>query len=77
MDIAKCVQNVSTFTELKRIASPYVIDYRGLTEGEIKAALIKTAPQYYFKSNVSEALKQISLSSNRNIRIIGIQLLQH
>jgi hypothetical protein len=77
MDIEKCVRNVSTLTELKRIASPYVIDYRGLTEDEIKDALIKTAPQYYFDSNVRKTLSQISLNSNRNTRIIGVQLLQH
>lgn len=77
MNIAKCVRDISTLTELKRIASPYVIDYRGLTEEEIKEALIKTGPQYYYESNVQSALQKISLNANRNIRIIGPQLLQH
>jgi hypothetical protein len=77
MNIAKCVGDISTLTELKRIASPYVIDYRGLTEEEIKDALIKTAPQYYYESNVRTALKKITLNANRKIRIIGPQILQH
>ena len=77
MNIAKCVRDISTLTELKRIASPYVIDYRGLSEEEIKAALIKTAPQYYYETNVQAALKKVTLNANRNIRIIGPQLLQH
>lgn len=64
-------------TELKRLASAYVIDYRGLTEDEIKDALIKTAPQYYYEGNVKSALEQISLNANRNIRIIGMQLIRN
>lgn len=77
MEISKCVRNISTLTELKRVASSYVIDYRGLSEDEIKDALIKTAPQYYYEDNVKGALKQISLNSNRNVRIIGMQLLRN
>jgi len=77
MNIAKCVGNISTLTELKRAASAYVIDYRGLSEAEIKEAFIKTAPQYYFDNNVREALSKINLHPNRNVRIIGPQLLQH
>ena len=77
MNIAKCVENISTLTELKRAASAYVIDYRGLSEAEIKEAFIKTAPQYYYDSNVRDALNRINLHPNRNVRIIGPQLLQH
>lgn len=58
MNIEKSVQNIGTLIELKRIASAYVIDYRNLTEEEIRAALIKTAPQYYFKENVQKALRR-------------------
>jgi hypothetical protein len=77
MNIAKCVRDTSTLTELKRIASPYVIDYRGLSEEEIKEALIKTSPQYYFESNVQNALRKITLHANRTMRIIGPQILQN
>lgn len=77
MDIAKCVENTSTTLDLKRVASAYVIDYRGLSEDEIKAALIKTAPQYYYENNVRKALDEIFLNTDRNIRIIAPYLLQH
>lgn len=77
MNIEKCVSNVSTLIELKRIASAYVIDYRGLNEGEIKQALIKTAPQYYFEDNLSKAIAKIFLNPSRNLRIIGPYLLKH
>jgi hypothetical protein len=45
--IPKVVENIGTVLELRRIAKAYVIDYRNLTEDEIKAAIVKTAPQYY------------------------------
>jgi hypothetical protein len=71
MNIKDCVPNIPTLTELKRIAQPYVIDYRGLTEEEIKAALIKTAPQYHHEDNVRKALDGIIYHTDRNVRIIG------
>lgn len=77
MDISICVDNVSTLTELKRIASAYVIDYRGLDESEIKEALKKTAPQYYYENNIRKALQDIALSANRNLRIVGPYLIEH
>ena len=77
MKIEKCIENVSTLTELKRIASPYVIDYRGLSEEEIKAAVVKTAPQYYYEENVSKAIEHFVSNNNRAMRIIAPYLLQH
>lgn len=71
MNIKNCVPNIPTLTELKRIAQPYVIDYRGLSEEEIKAALLKTAPQYYYEDNVRKALDGIIYHPDRNVRIIG------
>ena len=47
MKFAECVNNVSTFIDLKRLANEYVIDYKRLSYDELKAAMIKTAPQYY------------------------------
>ena len=77
MNIAKCVENISKLTDLKRAASAYVIDYRGLSEAEIKEAFIKTAPQYYFEDNIRKAWEGINLHTNRNVRVIGPYLLQH
>lgn len=70
MKIAKAVDNAGTVTELKRTASAYVIDYRGLSDDEIKAALKKTAPQYYFEGNVAPVLQELFLSDNRDLRIL-------
>lgn len=70
MKLSKVVSSIGTITELKRIASAYVIDYRGLSEEEIKSALIKTAPQYYFEDNVRDTLQEIFLSDNRDQRIL-------
>lgn len=64
------VESIATVTDLKRISSAYVIDYRNLKNEEIKDALIKTAPQYYFRENVELALNDMLLSSNRDERII-------
>lgn len=77
MNIKSCVANVPTFTELKRIAQPYVIDYRGLTEEEVKAAIVKTAPQYYHEDNVRNALHGVLYHTDRNVRIIGPCLLKN
>lgn len=76
MDFVKVTENISTSVELKRIASPYVIDYRGLDEAEIKAALIKTAPQYYYKSNVEKAVRSLFHGPDRAIRIVAPYLLK-
>ncbi|MEM0966940.1 MAG: SAP domain-containing protein [Verrucomicrobiota bacterium] len=77
MKFSKCVTNISTITELKRIASAYVIDYRALSEEEIKEALVKTAPQYYFEENVRNALNHLTMGSNRDLRIIAPFFIKH
>lgn len=40
------VENISTLPDLKRISSAYVIDYRNLSNNEIKEALLKTSPEW-------------------------------
>lgn len=70
MDIRKCVENVTTFTDLKRVATEYVIDFRRLSFDDLKNAIIKTAPQYYNIDNVKKTLDFFILNPNRNIRII-------
>ncbi len=71
------VDNISTLTELKRVSSAYVIDYRNLTNDEIKEALLKTSPQYYFKDNIGKTLKSITLSNARDERILGPIIIRH
>lgn len=77
MKLIKAVENVGTITELKRFASAYVIDYRGLSDEEIKDALKKTAPQYYFPDNISSVLNELFLSENRDLRILCRLILEH
>jgi hypothetical protein len=56
MNFETVVKNISTSNELKRTANAYVIDYRSLSVNELVSAINKTAPQYYHKPNVEEAL---------------------
>lgn len=65
MNIKKCVDQVSTFLELKRTATEYVIDYRRLSQDELKAAVIKTAPQYYNPENIKKTVEFFELNPSR------------
>ncbi|WP_221032160.1 SAP domain-containing protein [Actomonas aquatica] len=76
MNIAKAVEICSTSLILKRIASAYVIDYRNLTDDELKAALIKTAPQYYYPANLSVAINDVFHTGDRQHRILGRVILK-
>jgi hypothetical protein len=76
MNIAKAVENIGTLTELKRVASAYVIDYRNLTDEEIKQALIKTAPQYYFPANLEKTLREAFFNENRDVGAISSLILK-
>ena len=77
MDIKKCVENISTFTDLKRSATEYVIDYKRLSLEELKAAVIKTAPQYFNSANIKTTMDSIELNSDRNIRILSEIIILH
>ncbi len=77
MNIAKTVPNIPTLVELKRISSAYVIDFRNLSEEALRTALIKTAPQYYFKTNVQQALERCLFHPERNIRTLTPIFLKH
>lgn len=70
MKFNECVEKVSTFTDLKRFANEYVIDYRRLSYDELKAAVNKTAPQYYNEDNIRSVVRGIELNPDRNIRIL-------
>lgn len=77
MNFKTVVDSIATVTDLKRISSAYVIDYRNLKHEEIKEALHKTAPQYYYKENVLSALNEMLLSCNREERILTPIILKH
>jgi len=70
MDFRDIVPNISTLIDKKRIASPYVIDYRNLDEAALDAALIKTAPQYYNEENVRTTLNNLLFHPDRDVRIL-------
>lgn len=70
MKFDKVVENIGTVLELKRISSAYVIDYRNLTDDEIREALKKTAPQYYYEENLRKTLDECFLNPNRNLRVL-------
>ncbi len=71
MKLSKTVSNIPTQLELKRIASAYVIDYKNLDEAEIRKALLKTAPQYYYDANVQKALQGLFMHSDRSLRVLS------
>lgn len=77
MHLDKVVSNIGTVTELKRIASAYVIDYRALNEDEIKAALIKTGPQYYHEPNVKKTVEDLLANESRDVRILSSLIIRH
>lgn len=77
MQLNNVVEHIGTITDLKRIASAYVVDYRNLTDEDLKAALIKTCPQYYFKDNLRKTLNELFFNDNRNYRIISNLILKN
>jgi len=70
MKFANCVESVATFTDLKRFANEYVIDYRRLSFEELKAAVIKTAPQFSNEDNIRAVVRFFELNPDRNTRIL-------
>ena len=70
MNFVECVEKVSTFTDLKRFANEYVIDYKRLSFDELKAAVIKTAPQFSNEDNIRTVVRDIELNQDRNIRVL-------
>lgn len=71
MYFVECIKSVSTVLDLKRIASAYVIDYRKLSASELVVAMEKTAPQYYHKENVYNALNSLVVDNMRNNRVLS------
>ena len=77
MKFTQVVETLSTINDLKRVASAYVIDYRNLSNEEVAEALIKTAPQYYFKDNLESTIDALLLSECRDERILAPVILKY
>ena len=73
----KCVESVSTFSDLKREAAEYVIDYRQLSFDELKTAMKKTAPQFYNFENIKKTLGETMLHQDRDTRILSSIILNN
>ena len=71
MRLNDCIEKVSTFVDLKRIANPYVIDFRKLGFEELKGAMLTTSPQYDNENNIVKMLSKISVCENQTIRTIA------
>ena len=76
MNIIKAIDNIGTIPELKRVSSAYVIDYRNLTDEELREALKKTSPQYYFEENINSTLTDLLYKADRDIRTLVPLFLQ-
>lgn len=59
MNFLECITNISTFTDLKRTASAYLIDYKKSSQEDLIQDLNKTAPQYFHLHNVKDTLRTI------------------
>lgn len=64
------IDSLATNLDLKRSAKAYVFDYRNLRINELKSLIIKTAPQYFHKHNVLEALEKCKIHDNSNVRAL-------
>ena len=71
MKIEECFKNISTFVDLKRMASAYVIDSKQLSQEELVKALFKTAPQYTNFDNLKKTWDSVILNDKRDIRVLG------
>lgn len=71
MKFCDCINNVSTFTDLKRLANKYVFDYRRLSFEDLKQAMLKTAPQYYNKENICSVItSDLQRNPSQDIRVL-------
>jgi len=73
----EAVSLIGTVTELKRIASAHVVDYRNLTEEELRGALIKVKPQYLHFETVKNSIHQVFFEAEKVCsRVLSQVLLQ-
>jgi len=59
MDFEKAVSLIGTVTDLRRIASAHVIDHNQLKDDELRAALVKSKPQYSATETIRAALDDL------------------
>jgi hypothetical protein len=59
MRFDEVVQNINSTTELKRIASAHVIDFRNLKDNELRDALVAVRPQYLHKETVNTNVEKV------------------
>jgi hypothetical protein len=71
MKFSEVVSSIGRVTDLKRFASAYVIDFRNLEPEEIRAALLKTGPQYFHRENVLKAFRSLDFSEDRELRTLA------
>ena len=76
MKLARVVDSILTITELRRVANAYVIDHRNLALDELRSAIKKTAPQYYFEDNVRSTIRNCVYNIERDCRTLAPILLQ-
>ncbi len=70
MKFIECMKSTPGISDLKRLASEYVIDFRRLNIDELREAIAKTAPQYYNDENVRNTVKHFNLNQNRTVRVL-------
>ena len=58
------------------MANAYVIDHRNLALDELRSAIKKTAPQYYFEDNVRSTIRNCVYNIERDCRTLAPILLQ-
>ncbi|MCL2629918.1 MAG: hypothetical protein FWD49_00155 [Firmicutes bacterium] len=76
MKFEKCIENIGTTLDLKRIASAYVVDGKNLSDDELRKALLKTAGQYFDKNNIQKRLKELLLADKRDDRMLSYMILR-
>ena len=72
MKFNEAVTAIGTVPDLRRVSSAHVVDYRNLTEPELKEALIKVKPQYLHYDTVYESLEEAFYSiDNGDLRVLN------
>ncbi|NQW24221.1 MAG: hypothetical protein HQ475_12330 [SAR202 cluster bacterium] len=76
MKFEDAVANISTLTDLRRIAGAHVVDHRQLTEDELREALVKVKPQYLHDETIRQSLETALYQNPRNdLRVLSYSLL--
>jgi len=72
MKFEDAVQAISRLTELRRISGAHVTDHGQLSNNELKAAIIKSKPQYLHEDTVRASLETVLYKEPRNdLRVLS------